>query len=179
MVLMDGCRGYRAHSILPGTWVSCRSHCASEKRVLPPLPHSSIQGSSLVGSLKQELASGRAKALVPSQANPPLPEPLHPYLHLGSHTRLRGVRKPSGFLSSSLFTGQQHRTSVSVWEEEPAISGDPPGPWQLRFQTILCEKTQNCSLLLAVDSNRLGAGFPSQTGAEAVWLGWGPKVWVG
>lgn len=61
-------------------------------------------GRSLVGSLKQELTSGRAEALVPfpSQASPSLPEPLHPHLHLGCTPDSRGFRKPSDFLSSSL-----------------------------------------------------------------------------
>lgn len=52
-------------------------------------------GSSLVGSLKQELASGRAEALVPfpSQASPSLPEPLHPTPTFRMHIRLKGRQK--------------------------------------------------------------------------------------
>lgn len=47
-----------SHSSQPVAYDLCGSHCVSEKCPLSPLPHSRAPGSSLVGFLKQELASG-------------------------------------------------------------------------------------------------------------------------
>lgn len=66
-----------------------------------PLPHSSVPGSSLVGFLKQELASGRALVPFPSQASPPFPDPFIASYILDMRTISSGSRKPSDF--SQLF----------------------------------------------------------------------------
>lgn len=76
-----------------------------------PLPHSSVPGSSLVGFLKQELASGRALVPFPSQASPPFPSPSLPATFWTCAPSRVAPESPVIFLSSSLFW-LQLRTSV-------------------------------------------------------------------